>query len=111
VLTIEVETEGGSMTDNRSTPLLDDDGRLRMHRFIVATLSSAVVIAACVAVAMHAADPSGGWNVALGIGAMIGFWTGPLAGALIGNGFHEVMKDRAEAHDGTPTGDAHPVAA
>ena len=102
------------MTDH-STPLLDDDGKLRMHRFIVATIASAIVIAVGVAVGMHTADPSGGWTVAFGIGAMIGFWMCPLAGALIGNGFHEIMKDRAESEGHTTIAlavdDAHPVAA
>lgn len=102
------------MTNDTITPLLDDDGKLRIHRFIIATVASAVVIAAAVALGMHAADPDGGWNVALGIGAMIGFWMCPLAGALIGNGYHEVMKDRAEVSDEPTTiamGDVHPMAA
>lgn len=102
------------MSDDHATPLLDDDGKLRMHRFIVATLASAVVIAVAVAVGIHTADPSGGWGVAFGIGAMMGFWICPLGGALVGNGFHEVMKDRAGASDHEPTtttADTRPVAA
>jgi divalent metal cation (Fe/Co/Zn/Cd) transporter len=102
------------MTNDSTTPLLDDDGKLRMHRFIIATIASALVIAAGVAVGMHSADPDGGWNVAFGIGAMIGFWMCPLAGALIGNGYHEIMKERAEAQAETiaiASGDVHPVAA
>lgn len=82
------------MTNDFSSPLLSDNGKLRLHRFVIATISSAIVIAGAVAVAMHAADPGGGWGTALGIGAMIGFWMCPLAGAVIGNGFHEMMNDR-----------------
>lgn len=85
------------MSETNDTPMLDDDGKLRMHRFVVATLTSAVVIAAAVAVGIHVAQPDGGWNVAFGVGAMIGFWMCPLAGAVIGNGYHEIMKDRAAA--------------
>jgi len=82
------------MRDDFATPLLDDDGKLRMRRFVVATLSSAVVLAGVVALLMHLAAPDGGWGVAIGVGAMIGFWMCPLPGALIGNGFHEINKHR-----------------
>lgn len=85
------------MTTDFSTPLLDNDGKLRIRRFAIATISSAIVIAAGVAVAMYAADPDGGWGVAVGIGAMVGFWMCPLAGAVVGNGFHEIMKDKEKA--------------
>lgn len=87
------------MTDDFSTPLLDDDGKLRIRRFMIATLASAVVITVGVTFGMYAADPDGGWAVAFGVGAMIGFWMCPLAGAVIGNGYHEVMKDRGEVVD------------
>jgi hypothetical protein len=69
------------MTDEFSTPLLDEDGKLRMHRFIVATVASAFVITAAVTVLMHLADPDAGWGVAAGVGAMIGFWMSPLPGS------------------------------
>ena len=85
------------MTTDFSTPLLDNDGKLRIRRFAIATISSAIVIAAGVAVAMYAADPDGGWGVAVGIGARVGFWMCPLAGAVVGNGFHEIMKDKEQA--------------
>jgi hypothetical protein len=102
------------MTDDFSTPLLDDDGKLRIRRFAVATLASAIVMAVGVAFAVHTADPSGGWAVAFGIGGMIGFWMCPLAGAVIGNGYHE-SKEHGDgpvgeaAHSSVDTG--HPVAA
>ena len=102
------------MSDDFSTPLLDDDGKLRMRRFLIATLSSAVVMTIGVALGVYAADPSGGWAVAFGIGAMIGFWICPLMGGLIGNGYHEVMKDRAKAAAepaAITAPDSHPVAA
>jgi hypothetical protein len=85
------------MSETNDSPMLDDDGKLRMHRFVVATLTSAVVIAVAVAVGIHLAQPDGGWAVAFGVGAMIGFWMCPLAGAVVGNGYHEIMKDRAAA--------------
>lgn len=91
------------MSETNDSPMLDDDGKLRMHRFVVATLTSAVVIAVAVTVGIHLAQPDGGWTVALGVGAMIGFWMCPLAGAVIGNGYHEIMKDRAAAAAATPT--------
>lgn len=102
------------MTDDNATPLLDDDGRLRMHRFVVATISSAVVITTAVTFGMYAADPDGGWAVAFGVGAMIGFWMGPLLGAVIGNGYHEIMKDRGEVVGEPAAGHEHsgdPIAA
>ncbi len=89
------------MTTDFSTPLLDNDGKLRLRRFAIATISSAIVIASAVAVALHSADPGGGWGVALGVGAMVGFWMCPLAGAVVGNGFHEIMKDKAKAEAAT----------
>ncbi|MEQ8839868.1 MAG: hypothetical protein RIB98_02730 [Acidimicrobiales bacterium] len=85
------------MTDDFSTPLLEDDDRLRMHRFVVATLVSAVIIAVSVSVLMHVADPEGGWGVAAGVGAMFGFWMCPLGGAIFGNGFHEIDVERRHA--------------
>lgn len=93
------------MTTDFSTPLLDGDGKIRIRRFAIATISSAIVIAGGVAVAMYSADPDGGWGVALGIGAMIGFWMCPLAGAVVGNGFHEIMKDKAKAEATTQSAD------
>lgn len=100
------------MTDDFSTPLLDGDGKLRLRRFVIASVASAVVMTVGVGLAMYAADPSGGWAVSFGIGAMIGFWMCPLAGALIGNGYHEVMKERdARPADGPEVAldHGHPV--
>ncbi|MEZ5165530.1 MAG: hypothetical protein R2695_03205 [Acidimicrobiales bacterium] len=79
-----------------SAELFDDDGKLRMKRFIVATLASAVAIAVLVGVLMHVAAPDGGWATAMGVGAMIGFWMCPLGGAVFGNGLHEIDKDRRQ---------------
>lgn len=79
------------------TPLFDADGKLRMGRFMVATIASAIAIGALTTWAVHAAAPEGGWSVAIGIGAMIGFWMCPLAGAVFGNGLHEIAKDREKA--------------
>ena len=102
------------MTDEFSTPLLDEDGKLRLRRFMIATVASAIVIAIGVTFGMYAADPDGGWGAATGVGAMIGFWMSPLAGAVCGNGFHEVMKERTEKEDEATEvtlSHAHPVPA
>ena len=75
---------------------------------------AAIVIAIGVTFGMYAADPDGGWGAATGVGAMIGFWMSPLAGAVCGNGFHEVMKERAEKEDEATEvtlSHAHPVPA
>jgi len=90
------------MSDEFASPLLDDDGKLRMRRFAIATVASAVVLAAVVALLMHLADPDAGWGVAIGVGAMIGFWMSPLPGSLIGNGFHEINKHRQHMLDEAP---------
>ena len=87
------------MTNEFSSPLLDADGETRVRRFAVATLASAFVIAAFVSVAMYAASPEGGWGVAIGVGAMTGFWMCPLGGAVFGNGMHEIAKERAERRE------------
>ncbi len=84
------------MTDEFSTPLLEADDQDRMHRFVVATLVSAVVLGAVVTVLIHVADPDGGWGVAAGVGAMIGFWMCPLGGAVFGNGGFEIAKERRQ---------------
>ena len=94
------------MTDDFASPLLDADGKVRMRRFAIATISSAIIITLGVGFAMYAADPSGGWAVAFGIGAMIGFWMCPLAGAVIGNGYHEIQQDRARRVDGSASHEA-----
>lgn len=96
------------MSDEAKDPtrLLDPGDVTRMHRFVVATLVSAVIITIATTVLMHTAAPDGGWGVAFGVGAMTGFWMSPLAGAVIGNGFHELEHDRLEAaahESATPT--------
>jgi opacity protein-like surface antigen len=82
-------------------PMFDGDGQLRMRRFLIACASFAVALAAATALLVHAVSPEGGWNVAIAIGAMIGFWMSPLGGAVFGNGLHEIKKERraeASAH-------------
>ena len=49
------------------------------------------------AIILKLTAPVDTWTAAFGLGAMIGFWTSPLLGALIGNGYHEIMADRAKA--------------
>lgn len=76
-------------------PLTNADGDLRLRRFAVATVSSAILVAAVTGVILKMTAPVDTWTAAVGLGAMIGFWVSPLLGALIGNGYHEIMADRA----------------
>ena len=68
-----------------------------MRRFLIGTAIGAVLLTAGTTITMIILTPDGGWTAALGVGAMIGFWMSPLGGAVIGNGYHEHMLDRAKA--------------
>lgn len=79
-----------------NAPLVDNDGTVRLRRFAFATGVSAILITGVVAVVLGLTAPVGTWPAAVGLGAMVGFWMSPLLGALIGNGYHEIMHDRAQ---------------
>jgi hypothetical protein len=74
--------------------LFDEDGQVRMRRFLIACVSFAIVLAAATTLLVRVTSPDNGWGSALGIGAMIGFWMSPLGGAVFGNGLHEITKER-----------------
>ncbi len=78
------------------TPFFDADDSRRMARFMTATISSLFVLAGLTTLLVHALSPESGWTVAMGVGAMLGFWMSPLAGAVVGNGYHEIVADRAK---------------
>ena len=80
-----------------ATAFFESDERLRMRRFLIGTAIGAVLLTAGTTITMAVLAPDGGWTVAFGVGAMIGFWMAPLGGVVFGNGYHEMMADRAKA--------------
>lgn len=94
------------------SPLVNADGAIRLRRFATATLASFAVVTAVTTILMASLAPGvDTWAAAVGLGAMIGFWTSPLLGAVIGNGYHEILKDRAEAQAAAPTPTGAPASA
>ena len=80
-------------------PLVDGRDIDRVRIVVIFTIAAAFLVGAGVAVAFHAFGPEYGWGAAIGVGAMVGFWTCPLFGAVVGNGLHEFRLEKAgEGH-------------
>ncbi|MFQ5556523.1 MAG: hypothetical protein ACE5GB_03310 [Acidimicrobiales bacterium] len=82
------------MTATAEARLVDEDGARRFRTVAISIVAAIVIVTLATTALVQLFVPDWGGGAALGIGAMVGFWTSPLTGGVAGNGIHELREER-----------------
>ncbi len=75
--------------------MLDPDDNRRVKTVAFAIVIAMLVVGGVTAGLFYAAASEHGPWAAIGVGALVGFWTSPLFGGVAGNGLHEWRMEQA----------------
>lgn len=87
------------------TRLFTEEGADLFKTVAVSMVVAMIVVTIAMALAVKAIAPDWSTEGALGIGAMVGFWSSPLVGGVAGNGIHHYRMHKA----GRPAADEEAV--
>lgn len=87
------------------TRLFTEEGADLFRTVAVSMLVAMIVVTAVMTLVVKAMAPDWSTGGAFGIGAMVGFWSSPLVGGVVGNGIHHYRMHRA----GRPAADEEAV--
>ncbi len=87
------------------TRLFTPEGADLFRTVAISMAVAVVVVTAAMTLLVKAVAPDWSTAGAFGIGAMVGFWSSPLVGGVVGNGIHHHRMHKA----GLPAADEEPI--